>query len=111
MKMSHEEYVEKMRERVHEVAPGMIDGSIHYLEGAIELSSLRFQVDVSEDDQDFLAFTAVASEIDHLPIGPPRQYWSEEALKRHEPEIQESIKWAKEFSLPQCKSLSERFSA
>lgn len=111
MKMSREEYVEKKKARVHELASGMLDGSIHYLEGAIELSSLRFGVEVSEDDQDFLAFTAVASEIDHLPIGAPRQYWSNEALERHEPEIQESIKWAKEFSLPQCKSLSERFSA
>lgn len=111
MKMSHEEYVEKKRARVHELASGMLDGTIHYLEGAIELSSLRFEVEVSEDDQDFIAFTAVASEIDHLPIGAPRQYWSKEALERHEPEIQESIKWAKEFSLPQCKSLSERFSA
>lgn len=111
MKMSHEEYVEKKRERVHELASGMLDGSVHYLEGAIELSSLRFEVEVSEDDQDFMAFTAVASEIDHLPIGAPRQYWSKVALKRHEPEIQEAIKWAKEFSLPQCRSLSERFSA
>ncbi|GGY88323.1 hypothetical protein GCM10007169_01920 [Shewanella fodinae] len=111
MKMSHEEYVEKKRARVHELASGMLDGSIHYLEGVVELASLRFEVEVSEDDQDFLAFTAVASEIDHLPIGAPRQYWSKEALERDEPEIQESIKWAKEFSLAQCKSLSERFSA
>lgn len=111
MKMSHDECVEKKRARVHELALGMLDGSIHYLEGAIELSSLRFEVEVAEDDQDFLAFTAVASEIDHLPIAAPRQYWPTEALERHEPEIQESIKWAKEFSLPQCKSLWERFSA
>ena len=111
MKMSHEEYIEKKRTRVHELSSGMLDGSIHYLEGAIELSSLRFEVDVSENDQDFITFTAVASEIDHLPIGSPRQYWSKEAMERHEPEIQESINWAKEFSLPQCKSLSERFSA
>ncbi|MEP4545293.1 MAG: DUF2489 domain-containing protein [Saccharospirillum sp.] len=109
--MSHEEYVKKKRARVHELASGILDGSIHYLEGAIELASLRFQVEVPEDDQDFIAFTAVASEIDHLPIGAPRQYWSKEALERHEPEIQESIKWAKESSLPQCKSLLERFSA
>lgn len=111
MKMSHEEYVVKKMVRVHELASGMLDGSIHYLEGAIELASLRFEVEVPEDDQDFIAFTAVASEIDHLPIGEPRRYWSKVALERHEPEIQESIKWAKEFSLPQCKSLLERFSA
>ena len=89
----------------------MLDGTIHYLEGAIELSSLRVEIEAPEDDQDFTAFVVIASEIDHLPIGAPRQYWSKGALERHEPEIRESIKWAKNISLPQCKSLAERFSA
>ena len=111
MKMSHEEYVEKKRKRAAEVASGMLDSSIHYLEGAIELSSLRFKIGLPEDDKDFLAFIGVASEIDHLPIGAPRKYWSQEALQRHEPEIQESIKWAKEFSLSACKSIVARFNA
>lgn len=111
MKMSHEEYIERNRKRAAEVAGAMLDGSIHYLEGVIELSSLRFEVGLPEDDKDFLAFTGVASEIDHLPIGAPRQYWSKEALARQEPEIQESIRWAKEVSLSECKSIVARFNA
>jgi hypothetical protein len=111
MKMTHEEYIEKSRKKAAEIASGMLDGSVHYLEGAIELSSLRFEVGLSEDDCDFIAFCGVASEIDHLPIGTARQHWSKEALEKHEPEIQQSIKWAKEVSLPECKSLVARFSA
>jgi len=111
MKMSHEEYIEKQRKHAVEVASGMLDGSIHYLEGAIELSTLRFEVGLPENDKDFLAFTGVASAIDHLPIGAPRQYWSQEALDRHEPEIQQSIKWAKDVSLSECKSIVARFNA
>ncbi len=111
MKMSHEEYIKKQRKRAAEVASGMLDGSIHYLEGAIELSSLRFDVGLPENDSDFLAFTGVSSEVDHLPIGAPRQYWSKEALERHGPEIQQSIKWAKEVSLSECKSIVARFNA
>ena len=111
MKMSHEEYIEKNRKRAAEIALGMLDGSVHYLEGAIELSSLRFEVGLAEDDQDFIAFSGVASEIDHLPIGAPRRYWSKEALEKHEPEIQQSIKWAKEVSLSECKSLVAKCSA
>ncbi len=109
--MSKEEYIEKKRKRASEVANGMLDGSVHYLEGAIELSSLRFEVGLPEDDKDFLAFTLVASEIDYLPIGAPRQYWAQEALERHEPEMQKSIKWAKEVSLFECKSIVARFNA
>ena len=111
VKTSHEEYIEKQRKRAAEIASGMLDGSIHYLEGAIELSALRYEVGLPEDDKDFLVFSGIASEIDHLPIGAPRQYWSQEALNRHEPEIQESIKWAKEFSLSECKSIVARFNA
>ncbi|RDH45847.1 DUF2489 domain-containing protein [Zooshikella ganghwensis] len=111
MKMSHEESIEIKRKRAVEVASGMLDGSIHYLEGAIELASLRFDVGLPEDDKDFLAFTGVSSEVDHLPIGAPRQYWSQEALERHEPEIQQSIKWAREVSLSECKSIVARFNA
>jgi len=108
MKMSNEEYVEKQRKRAVKVASGMLDGSIHYLEGAIELSSLRFEVSLPENDKDFLAFTGVISGIDHLPIGAPRQYWSLGALYLHEPEIQQ---WAKDVSLSECKSILARFNS
>lgn len=94
MKMNHEEYVKLKRVRAVEVASGMIDGTIDYLEGVIELSSLRHEVDLPSDDRGFLTFTGVASEIDHLPIGVQRQHWSEKALERHEPDIQRAIKWA-----------------
>jgi len=109
MKMSHEEYVEKKRKEASGIAEGMLDGSIHYLEGAIQLSSLRFELEIPDDDKDFLVFASVSSETDHLPLGAAREYWSKEALDRHEPEIQQTIKWAKEVSLPECKSIVERF--
>ncbi len=111
MKLTHEEYVEKMRRRTAAIASGMIDGSVHYLEGAIELASLKFEVEVPENDKDFLAFTGVSSETDSLPLGSAREHWSKEALERHEPEIQNAIKWAKEVSLIECKSIVQRFSA
>ncbi|WP_444939989.1 DUF2489 domain-containing protein [Microbulbifer sp. ZKSA004] len=108
--MSRHEYIARQRQRAVEVAVGMLDGSIHYLEGAIELSSLRFEVGLAENDSDFVVFTGILSETDHLPIGSVRQYWSEEALDRHEPEIQKYVKWAKEVSLSECKSIIARFS-
>jgi hypothetical protein len=111
MKMSHEEYIELNRRKVGTIAKGMLDGSVNYLEGAIDLASLRFEVDIPEDDKDFIAFTGVSSEIDHLPIGNVRKNWSKAALESHEPEIERAVIWAKEVSLTECKSLSERFNA
>lgn len=109
--MNHDEYVEAQRKRVGEVATGMLDGSIDYLEGSVELSSLLFQAEVPENDPDFIIFVAIASEIDNLPVGKVRRHWSHEALQRHEPAIQEANEWAKGISLTQCRSLVERFHA
>lgn len=111
MKLSREEYIKSKRQRAATVASLMIDGSMSYLEGAIELASLRFEVDLVEDDKDFLAFTGVSSEIDHLPIGEYRKNWSIEALEWHELEIEKSTTWAKEVSLSECKSILKRFDA
>lgn len=58
----------------------MLDESIHHLEGANELSSLRFEIGLPEDDKDFLAFTGSSSEVEHLPIGASRLHWSQIAL-------------------------------
>ncbi len=108
--MSHDEYIEKQRKRAVEVASGMLDGSIDYLVGACELASLRYEVGLPGNDKDFLIFTGVSSETDHLPIGVPRRYWSKNSLERHEAEIQQAVKWAREVSLSECKSIIERFS-
>ena len=109
--MNNEEPANAKRIRVGEVARGMLDGSIHYLEGAIELASLRHDVEAYENDPDFIAFVAVLSRIDRLPIDDSLQQWSEEYLLVHKQEIQKAIKWAKEFSLAQCQSLAERYRA
>jgi hypothetical protein len=109
MKATHKEYVISNRKKIGDIATGMINGSVNYLEGAIELASLRFEVDLPEDDKDLIAFTGVASEIDHLPIGSVRKHWSKKSLERHEPEILSTTKWAKEVTLPECKSLAKRF--
>ena len=111
LQMTHEEFVHKQKVRAGEVAQGMLDGDIQYLEGALELCSLRHKIEVAEEDEDFIVFVAISSETDHLPIGQVRKYWSKAALERHQAEIQKSIDWAKKISLTQCKSLVKRFGA
>ena len=111
MKISHEDLIKGVRHRVGALAEGMLNGSIDYLEGSVELASLRFKVGVSEFDQDFLSFVGIASEIDHLPIGASREHWSPSALERLAPEIESTKEWAKEISLCHLKSLLERFNA
>ena len=109
--MTHEEYVASVRAQVAALALEMLDGRISFLEGSIELSSLRFEAEVDEHDEDFMAFVAIASETDSLPIGKSREYWSAEALERHKPAIEKATEWAKQFGIPACQSLIRRFHA
>jgi hypothetical protein len=99
----------QMRSRIGQIARGMLDGSVQYLEGSIELASLRHDVGAYENDPDFMPFVAVLSRIDSLEIDTSRQQWSKGVTPGDELEIQKAVEWAKEFSLSQCKSLAKRF--
>lgn len=107
--ITHEAYVQSVRNRIHIVALGMLDGSIPFLEGAITLASLRHEAGVEENDVDFLAFVAIASETDDLPIGPSLQHWSAAALEKHQSPIEKATQWAKEVGATSCQSLVSRF--
>ncbi len=99
----------QMRSKIGQIARGMLDGSVHYLEGSIELASLRHEVGAFENDPDFMPFVAVLSRIDRLEIDTSRQQWSKGVTPGDELEIQKAVEWAKEFSLSQCESLAKRF--
>jgi len=111
MKLSHGEYVLQQRRKVAKLASDVIEGELSILKAAIEIVKIRFELDIDENDKDLTAFVAIESEIDHLPIGPERNYWNEDALKEKDREIKECEKWAKEFGLKACQRLLDRFGA
>lgn len=97
--ITHEQYVASVRCRVAAIAHGMLNGEVDFLEGAIELASLRHEAEVDENDPDFMAFVVIASETDSLPIGTSTALWSKEALAKHQPEIDVAIIWAKKVGI------------
>ena len=107
--MNHEQAVKEKQARIGAVARGMLDGSIHYLVGAMELASLRHGVGAYANDIDFMPFIAVLLEIDNLPVDLSLSGGLEEALADYGAELSESVTWAKEISLMQCQSLAERY--
>ena len=109
--VSHEQYVASVRKRVAATATRMLKDELSFLEGAQILAALRHEAEVPDDDADFLAFVAVASETDSLPIGEVRKHWATDALQRLEPEIQAATQWAKQFASAACVSLVKRFDA
>ncbi len=104
MQMSHQDFVDRKRHEAGDVARKMLSGEVDYLEGAIELSSL---LRLAELDDTFTKFATVSSEIDSLPIGEVRRHWSQAALEKLQPEIEEATAWAKELSLSECERLAK----
>jgi hypothetical protein len=107
--ITHESFVASVRKRVVETARSMLNGDLNFLEGARILVDLRHKAAVRDDDSDFMAFVAIDSEIDDLPIGSVRQYWPQDVLEKLEPEYRKAEAWAKEFGSLACESLIRRF--
>lgn len=59
--ITNEEYVATVRRDVVATAKAMLSGGVNYLEGERRLAALRFEAAVQEDDEDFMAFVAIAS--------------------------------------------------
>jgi hypothetical protein len=108
---SHESYVASQRREVARVASGILGGSISAIEGARWLAGLRHEVEVSDDDEDFLLFVSVASQTENLPIGEQRKLWQSDSLARMDSEVADAEKWARDETAAACRSLVRRFGA
>ena len=95
--------------KVGQIAAAMLEGSIPYLKGAIELTVLREELGIYANDPDFFVFVGLLAEIDQLPLGRNLQNWTDDNVVKYQQVISESEVWAKEFTLSQCKSLASRF--
>jgi len=108
MKMSHEEFVLSQQKLIGAFANKMLNGSIDYLEGAMEIAKLISLAELDKDENTQV-FRLIDSETDSLPIGKYRKNWSAEALDKHGDELRSAQKWAQEISLNECKYLSEKY--
>ena len=104
------EKVQYARRRVAALAQDVLDGRLSILLAAQELSRLQRDADVPDDDEDFVAFVAIDSETDHLPVAPRvRPLWDPAALKVKDEAIARAETWARDFGLEACRNLVSRF--
>ena len=100
------------RREIAEAAHGMLSGTLSFIEGARLKCLLRGRAKLDDLDPDILvAFIAIHSETDALPIGEVRRHWASEALARLQPEIDSAENWAQEVGRAECQRLIDRFGA
>ena len=100
--------VEEARRAVGEIAKAMLAGTTPFLTGAREIVARRSLARL-DDDEDMLAFVAIDSETDALPLGPVREHWNTDALRRLESEIARAESWARKVGGEECRNLARRF--
>ncbi len=98
------------RRSIVNTAHAMLDGGLSFIEGARQLSRLRYLVSELEQDPDILAFVEIDSKTGALPIGEMRKLWAPAALAKAQPEIDHAEKWAAVRGRPHCEALIARFS-
>lgn len=92
-----------------EIAKKILDRRIELLDGVRSLSALRFDVGVQDDDEDFLSFSSVASEMDNFPGSDQRSMWSIEALQKIDPELKKAQDFYRQEIEKSCTSIIKRF--
>lgn len=90
------------------VADAMLSGAISFIEGAREISRLRFDA-LLEKDTDICAFVVIDSETDALPLGSVCEHWNPEALAKLQPQIERAETWARQLGNDAAKRLVARF--
>ncbi|MEM5344267.1 DUF2489 domain-containing protein [Paraburkholderia azotifigens] len=98
------------RRRLVELAHAMLDGKVSFLEGAVQVHTIKNRlIGIAERDADFGVFLVIMSETDHLPLEAQRHLWAPEALARLDPELKRTEEWARSFALQACRNLIARF--
>ncbi len=106
--MMTKEYSIFVRGKIVAVCEAVLREEIGIIVGSRKLTGLGFEL-FDAHDEDFLAFVAIDSETDHLPVDIERQNWSVEALERKDKEIASYEANAKEDVFKICKKLIKRF--
>jgi hypothetical protein len=101
--------IEEARRKAVLAAQAVLDGNLGLIEGARILASLRGRADV-EADPDFLLFTAVDSETDHLPIGNERRHWDPNALVKKDLEWEEAENHYRSAIKAACQRIADNLS-
>jgi len=90
-------------------AESLLYRTASFLPAVRRLAAIRFQLREFESDSDYLLFTAIESESDHIPTEAARQHCASSWLKECDAEVaQMEVFYAEQVSTA-CRNIIERF--
>ena len=98
------------RQKVAQIAQGILDGRISIIAGARQISGFcGGHIGLDERDPDLNTFVGIDSETDDLPVGDVRQYWASDALAQKDVEIARCEAMYRELAFEAASHLVARF--
>jgi hypothetical protein len=97
------------REELATVASAMLDHKLNLVEGVRKLTTLMH--DIGEQDLEiFTPIRAIESETEHFPVGPVRDHYAPEYLKRLDEEMSHYLAGAQGDILAACRIIVQSYS-
>jgi len=103
-----ETYWYKRCARLVDRANELIEGRLGVIESAGEFNKDRFWFR-AEKDPDFLIFTLIDSDTDHLPVDSVRQHWGKDTLKQKDIEIQSAETFYRAQAIEAARNLIKKY--
>ena len=112
--MRNEEYSIFIRGKIIAICESILNEEIGVIVGSRILCRLEHELFHRDEgwfqnDEDFIAFIAINSETDHLPVDYERMNWSAEALERKDEEIAKAEAFYRDDAFEACRKLIARF--
>lgn len=96
------DYIALYRNRIIETAQQMLAGHISYIEGTRLVCSLLSDARLNGLEPPFVAFIAIDSETDNVPVGLVRDRWQAAAKERYAEEWAQAEASAKRWGETAC---------
>ncbi len=103
------EYRAFLQGKVVAICEAVIKEEMGIIAASRLLDSLAFDLVGDNTHEDFVTFTAISSETDHLPVDYDRRNWNAEALKEKDQEILETEAFYRDVVIKQCKYLIKKY--
>jgi hypothetical protein len=91
------------RDKLGEALSQMMGGNLSFIEGSRIVNGLTEAAGYDRLSEPFVAFVAIDSETDAVPIGKVRDLWHPDAVAKHTDEWCQSEAWAKQVGEPACR--------
>ncbi len=91
------------RAKVAQIVQMMLDGECSYIAGSRYILPLLSEARIDSLEEPFVAFVAINSETDVVPLARFRGNWDPDAMAKHVPEWDRLERWAKTYGERACR--------